>query len=186
MSSFAQCTPLTQVTSPMSVAPEKPHWYAVHTTARHEKRVAQQFVEKKVVTFLPLLEEVHRWSDRLTKVEVPLFSCYAFVRIVPTAENRLKVLRTPGVIGFVGNQGQGTSIREEEIENLRTAVREGIVCLAHPYIETGKRVRICGGSLDGLEGILVRRGADQSLVLSVELLRRSVSIRVEGYEIQSI
>jgi len=154
--------------------------------ARHEKRVARQFAEKKVFTFLPLLEQIHRWSDRQSRVEVPLFSCYAFVRIVPTVEDRLKVLWTPGVLGFVGNQGQGTSIREEEIESLRTAIREKVPCLAHPYIETGRRVRIRGGSLDGMEGILERRGEDQSLVVSLELLRRSVSIRIAGYEVESI
>lgn len=186
MSSGAQCTPLTQVIATNSVAPERARWYAVHTRARHEKRVAEQLQEKRVFTFLPMLEQLHRWSDRLSKVDVPLFSCYAFVRIAPTAENRLEVLRTMGVLAFVGSQGQGTSIPDEEIESLRTAMREKIPCAAHPFIETGKRVRIRGGSLDGMEGILERHGADQSLVLSVELLRRSVSIRVEGYEIQSI
>lgn len=169
-----------------SVAPEKAQWYAVHTMARHEKRVAEQLQEKRILTFLPVLQQIHRWSDRLRRVDVPLFSCYTFVHIAPNSENRVEVLSTKGALAFVGNQGRGTPIRDEEIENLRTTVREKISCLEHPYIETGQRVRIRGGSLDGVEGILERRGEDQSLILSVELLRRSVSIRVEGYEIQSI
>lgn len=176
----------TRATPPTGFVSEESKWYAVHTMARHEKRVAKQFLEKKVFTFLPLLEQIHRWSDRQSRVEVPLFSCYAFVRIVPTAENRLKVLRTPGVFGFVGSERQGTSIRDEEIESLRTAVREKIPCLLHHFVNTGRRVRIRGGCLDGVEGILERQGEDQSLVVSVELLRRSVSIRVEGYEIELI
>jgi transcription antitermination factor NusG len=171
---------------PTGFVAEESKWYAVHTMARHEKRIAMQFLEKKVFTFLPLLQQVHRWSDRQSKIEVPLFSCYAFVHIVPTAENRLKVLRTPGVLGFVGSERQGTPIRDEEIESLRMAMREKIPCLLHHFVETGKRVRIRGGCLDGVEGILERQGADQSLVVSVELLRRSVSIRVEGYEIELI
>jgi transcription antitermination factor NusG len=176
----------TSVTPPMGFSTEDSNWYAIHTMARHEKRVATQFQEKEVFTFLPLLQQVHRWSDRQSKVEVPLFSCYAFVRIVPTVENRLKVLRTPGVIGFVGSERQGTSIPDAEIESLRTAIKEKIPCLPHHFVETGRRVRIRGGCLDGVEGILERQGADQSLVVSVELLRRSVSIRVEGYEIELI
>jgi transcription antitermination factor NusG len=90
------------------------------------------------------------------------------------------------VLGFVGSEGQGTSIHDEEIESLRTALREKIPCLLHPFVKTGRRVRIRGGCLDGIEGILERQGADQSLVVSVELLRRSVSIRVGGYEIELI
>ena len=159
-------------------------WYAVLTMARHEKRVAAQFEEKRVCTFLPLLGQIHRWSDRSVKVEVPMFSCYAFVRIVHTVEERLKVLRTPGVLGFVGSEKQGTPIPDEQIESLRTAINEKIPCFPHDFISIGRRVRIRGGSLDGVEGVLERHGGHQSLVLSVELLQRSVAIRVEGYDIE--
>jgi transcription antitermination factor NusG len=170
----------------LSLAPEESKWYAVHAMARHEKRVAAQFEEKRVCTFLPLLRQIHRWSDRRSVVEVPMFSCYAFVRIIQTANERLKVLRTPGVLGFVGSERQGTAIPDVQIESLRTAISEKIPCLPHPFISTGQRVRIRGGSLNGIEGILVRKGYDQSLVVSVELLQRSVSIRVEGYDIELV
>jgi transcription antitermination factor NusG len=169
---------------PLSFAPEESNWYAVHTMARHEKRIAAQFEEKHVCTFLPLLQQIRRWSDRRSQVEVPMFSCYAFVRMVQTIEERLKVLRTPGVMGFVGSERQGTPIPDEQIESLRTAISEKILCFPHPYISAGRRVRIRGGSFDGIEGILVRQGKDQSLVISVELLQRSVSIRVEGYDVE--
>jgi len=154
--------------------------------ARHEKRVAAQFEEKRICTFLPLLQQIHRWSDRRSKVEVPMFSCYAFVRIVQTVEERLKVLRTLGVLGFVGSERQGTPILDEQIENLQTAIREKIPCAVHPFISAGQRVRIRGGSLDGVEGILIHQGGEQSVVVSVELLRRSVSILVEGYDIELV
>ena len=186
MSNLQKLIPTPPAIPPIGYSPEALQWYAVHTMARHEKRVAGQFLEKAIFTFLPLFQEVHQWSDRLSKVDMPLFSCYAFVRIVPTAENRVNVLRTPGVIGFVGAKGQGTAIRDEEIESLRTAIREKIPYISHPFINVGKRVRILGGCLHGIEGILERHGADQSLIVSVELLQRSVSIRVDGYDIQLI
>ena len=131
---------------PLNCAPEGMNWYAVHTMARHEKRVAAQFEEKRVCTFLPLLRQIHKWSDRRVKVEVPMFSCYAFVRIVHTAEERLKVLRTPGVLGFVGSERQGTPIPEEQIESLRTAINGNIPCFPHDFLSAGRRVRIRGGS----------------------------------------
>src|SRR5258708_2367733 len=133
-----------------------------------------------------MLQQIHRWSDRRTKVEVPMFSCYAFVRMVQAVDERLKVLRTPGVLGFVGSERKGTPIPDEQIENLRKVTSENTPSFQHPFISAGKRVRIRGGSLDGLEGILVRQGADQSLVVSMELLCRSVSIRLEGYDIELV
>ena len=183
LSTQAHLEPKTQFPS-LDCALEESSWYAVHTMARHEKRVAAQFEEKRVCTFLPLLHQVHRWSDRRRVVEIPMFSCYAFVRMVQTVEERLKVLRTPGVLGFVGSERQGTSIPDEQIESLRKAVSEKVPCLPHPFVSAGKRVRIRGGSLDGLEGVLMLQGKDQSLVISVELLQRSVSIRVEGYDVE--
>jgi transcription antitermination factor NusG len=169
---------------PLALSPEGLNWYAVHTKARHEKRVAAQFEEKQVCTFLPLLRQIHRWSDRQCKVEVPMFSCYAFVRVVQAVDERLKILRTPGVLGFVGCERRGTPIPREQIESLQTAISENIPCFPHPFVNAGRRVRIRGGSLDGVEGILERQGSDQSLIVSVELLHRSVSIRVEGYDIE--
>ena len=115
-----------------------------------------------------------------------MFSCYAFVQIAQTTQERLKVLRTPGVLGFVGNERQGTPIPNEQIESLRTAIIENIPCFPHAFIRAGRRVRIRGGSLDGVEGILVHQGTDQSLVVSVELLHRSVAIRVKGYDIELV
>jgi transcription antitermination factor NusG len=167
-------------------APTDASWFAIHTVARHEKRVACQLESKRIATFLPLLQQVHRWSDRRCKVEVPLFCCYAFVHVLPSAEERMQVLQTQGVLGFVGTAKQGTPIPDEEIENLQTAIREGVPVALHSFVGVGTRVRIRGGSLDGMEGILERQGEDESLVLSVELLKRSVSIQVKGYDVELV
>jgi transcription antitermination factor NusG len=164
----------------------EPTWYAIHTMARHEKRVTTYLQEERVFAFLPLIDQLHRWSDRRSRVEVPLFGCYVFVRIVPTVDNRLRVLRTPGVLGFVGSRKRGAPIAEQEMESLRTVVRSKAPLETHPFVNTGKRVRIRGGALDGVEGIIQYEGADRSLVLSIELLRRSVSIRVEGYDVELV
>jgi transcriptional antiterminator NusG len=186
VSSFQIHLHSTPVMPPLGLAPEEANWYAIHTKPRHEKRIAAQLAEKRVCTFLPTLQQVHRWSDRRSKVEVPLFSCYAFVRIAQKAEERLRVLQNSGVLGFVGNERQGTPIPDEQIESLRKAICENVPCLPHHFINVGRRVRIRGGSLDGIEGILVGKESDQTLVVSVELLQRSVSIRVEGYDIELV
>lgn len=115
-----------------------------------------------------------------------MFGCYAFVRIAQTAADRLNVLRTPGILAFVGSEGHGTPIPDEQIESLKKAIKEKIPCIEHPFISAGQRVRIRGGALNGVEGILMRQGGEQSVVLTVELLRRSISIRVDGYGIELV
>jgi transcription antitermination factor NusG len=167
-------------------ATSESQWFAIQTIAKHEKRVTQQLQEKDVDTFLPLLPEIHRWSDRQSKVEVPLFSCYTFVRILPAPEKRLPILTTRGVLGFVGSKREGTPIPNHEIESLQTVIKDEGRCGPHPFITVGKRVRIRGGALSGVEGVLVSQGKDYSLVISVQLLQRSVALRIEGYDIELI
>jgi transcription antitermination factor NusG len=161
-------------------------WYAVQTLARHEKKVTAQLEEKGVTTFLPLVTEVHRWSDRRKVVEVPLFSCYAFVHMGPSVEGRLLVVQTPGVIGFVGIHGVGTPIPDKEIEDIQTLLTHHAGCAPYPFLNVGKRVRIRGGCFDGVEGILVGKNSDRSLVVSIELIQRSVAVRFDGYDVEAI
>ena len=170
----------------VGAAPEEFEWYAIHTMARHEKRVVEHLREHRLCTFLPLYSELRQWSDRRVLTELPLFTCYAFVRMAQTVDQRLRVLRTPGVLGFVGSERVGTPIPHEQIEYLQAAIREKVPLAAHPYLNAGQRVRVRGGSLNGMEGILVRHAGGDSLVVSVELLRRSVSIRVAGYEVEAV
>ena len=113
-----------------------------------------------------------------------MFTCYVFVQTVQTVEERLRVLQTQGLLGFVGTERQGTPIPEEHIETLRTVVRENIPCSPYPFLRVGKRVRIRGGALEGTEGILVAHSGQKSLVISLELLQRSVCVRVEGYDVE--
>ena len=162
------------------------HWYAVQTRPQHERAVAMRLREKGVTLFLPLLTEIHRWSDRRKSVEVPLFSCYVFIRITPTNEDRLKVLRTDGVFNFVGVRQQGTAIPDEQIDAVRTVVEEHLTWQCHPFLKIGQRVRIRSGALSGIEGILLSRNGDRSLVISVDAIQRSLSVRIEGYEVEPV
>lgn len=106
MSTNAQWSPLAIPLRGMDVTPKALQWYAVHTRARHEKVVAQRLQEGGVATFLPVVTEEHRWSDRKKLVEVPLFSCYVFVQLAPTSEERARVLNIDSVLQFVGIGGR--------------------------------------------------------------------------------
>lgn len=165
---------------------EQLQWYAIQTYSRHEKKVATQVQEKGIYTFLPLVTQVHRWSDRRKIVQVPLFRGYVFVQIVCSAEIRLCVLQTAGVARFVGIQGRGIPIPDKQIESIRTLLEQDVPFAPYPFLRVGQRVRIRGGSLDGIEGILVAKNSDRSLVVSVDLIRRSLAIRVAGYDVEAV
>jgi transcription antitermination factor NusG len=166
--------------------PESGNWYAVQTRARHEKTIVERLREQGVPTFLPLISEVHRWSDRRKTVELPLFSCYIFVRLASTNEDRMRVCRTNGVFGIVGTSGEGTPIPDEQIEAVRTLVTQQLPWSTHPFLKIGQRVRIRGGSMDGVEGILLARNGDRTLIVSVDVIQRSLAVRIEGYDVEAV
>jgi transcription antitermination factor NusG len=162
------------------------NWYAVHTRARHERVVAQRLREQGVTAFLPMITEVHRWSDRRKSVELPLFGCYVFVKLSATGEERLRVLRIDSVFKFVGARGLGTPIAESQIDAVRTLIGQQIPWSTHPFLQIGQRVRVRGGALDGVEGILLSRNDDNTLVVSIDAIQRSLAVRIQGYDLEPI
>jgi len=162
------------------------NWYAVQTRARHEKMVAHRLQEQGMTTFLPLVSEVHRWSDRRKVVELPLFSCYVFVQLFPTNEQRMRVLRLDGVFSLVGVRGEGTPIPDEQVEAVRTLVAQNLPWSNHPFLKVGQRVRIRGGALDGVEGVLLSRDGESTLVVSIDAIQRSLAVRIEGYDVEPV
>jgi transcription antitermination factor NusG len=187
MSTFNQSWNGVAALSPgAEIEPAVPNWYAVHTRARHEKVVVQRLQESGVTTFLPLVTEVRTWSDRKKSVEFPLFGCYVFVRLVPTSEERLRVLQIDSVLSFVGIRGQGTPIPDPQIDAVRLLIEEKLPWTTHPFLKIGQRVRIRSGALNGLEGVLVSRNGDRTLVLSVDAIQRSLAVRIEGYDVEPL
>jgi transcription antitermination factor NusG len=160
-------------------------WLAVQTWPRYEKKVAVELEQKEIQVFLPLVAAEHQWSDRRRIVQSPLFPSYVFVRAPETFDSRISVLRTNGVINFVGARNTGSPIPESEIESVRILLARGITFQNHPFLNIGQRVRIRGSSLDGVEGILLAKNEDLSLVVSIQIIQRSLAIRVAGYQIEA-
>jgi transcriptional antiterminator NusG len=185
---------LTAVTSlsrsPLSSTPEVPiwiaSWFAVQTKPRHEKTVNLALQEKGIRTLLPLHRVRRQWSDRQQWVELPLFSQYVFVQIPGAAESRVCVLRTSGVVRFAGAPGCGTPVPDEQIENLLAIMNQGMPWKPHGFLKVGDRVRIHGGALNGIEGVLGAIKNERSFVVSIELIQKSVAIRLDGFEVEHL
>jgi transcription antitermination factor NusG len=168
------------------VASLESSWYAVQTMPRHEKRVSGELEARQIQSFLPAISEVRQWSDRKRLIESPLFPGYVFVRIAAESSARIAVLRTNGVVGFVGVRGAGTPIPECEITAIQAVLTQQVPVREHPFLNIGQRVRIRGGALNGIEGILDAVKGDRSLVISIELIQRSLAITIAGYHVEPV
>lgn len=158
-----------------------PFWYAAYTCANHEKRVAEHLAGRGVEYFLPLYEAVHRWKDRRVRLQLPLFPGYVFVRLPLNA--RLRVLQAPGVARLVGFGDMPAPLADADIEALRRGLQGQVKMQPHPYVCEGQKLRILRGPLAGMEGILLRRKGRSRLVLSIDLIMRSVIVDVDAEDI---
>ncbi len=170
----------------LASAPEflQARWYAAYTAPRHEKRVSQQMDERQIHCFLPLYRSVRRWKDRRKQLDLPLFPGYVFVHLA--LRDRLRVLQLPGVVQLVSFCGKPAALPDAEIEALRNGLEGNVRAEPHPYLAVGRRVRIRGGSVAGLEGILVRRKQKFRVVLSVALIQRSIAIEVDEADVEPL
>ena len=162
------------------------HWYAVWSRSRREKMVATALTNTGVTTFLPLVTETHRWSDRRRSVDVPLFPGYVFVQIPNSAEAHLRVLKTSGVVQFVGNRQGAVPIEDKEIKDVRAVLEQKVSCSPYPFLQLGQRVRIRGGSLDGIEGVLIGHDSVAKLVISIELIQRSLAVSIYNFDVEPV
>jgi transcription antitermination factor NusG len=168
-----------------SAKPQFEMWFALQTRYRFEKKVAAQLSGKGLEVFLPLRHENREWSDRQKLVSVPLFPGYAFVRSARSVALRLLVLQTAGVMGFVSFAGTAAVVPQKQIDDLRLVLSQAVPFALYPFLQVGQRVRIRGGCLDGVEGLLAQREKGK-LVISIESIQRSLAVAIEGYEVEMI
>jgi transcription antitermination factor NusG len=163
---------------------ERFSWFALQVRTRHEAGVAGFLEGKGYEFFLPLVASKKRWSDRMKKVENPLFPGYLFCRFDP--QQRLPILKTPGVIQIVGYNRNPAAIEESEIAGIQALVASGLPSQPWPFLTVGERVRIESGALRGYEGLLIDFKGNQRLVLSISLLHRSVAVEIDSAAVSAV
>lgn len=160
----------------------EPRWYAAYTAAHHEKRIAEQLALRSFEQFLPVYSSVRRWKDRRVTLQFPLFPGYVFVRLA--LRDRLRVLQVRGVVCFVQFGGVPAPLPEHEIETLQRGLASGVHAEPHPYVTVGRRVRVMQGPLAGLEGIVQRARGGTRVVVSLELIQRSVAVEINASDLE--
>jgi len=161
----------------MQISGGEPFWFALTIKRNWEKHVAELLRGKGYECFLPQYRSRRRWSDRYKEIELPLFPGYVFCRFDPT--RRLPILTTPGVVTVVGNGRVPIPVDDSEIAAVRRVVSADLQVQPWPYLHVGQRVAIEDGVLAGLEGILLDVKKSWRLVVSVDLLQRSVAVEVD-------
>lgn len=160
------------------------HWYSAYTRANHEKTVTEQLEARGMEHFLPLYASVRRWKDRRVTLQLPLFPGYVFVRMA--LQDRTKVQQIPGVARLVAFNGRPVALADEEIERLWSGLSEGICAKPHPYLTVGRRVRLKNGPLAGMQGILLRRKGNFRVVISIDLIQRSVAVDADAADVENL
>ena len=152
-------------------------WFAILTKAGREKNATLLLENSGFECYLPVSKSSRKWSDRTKEIDVPLFPGYLFCRMNPN--DRLPVLITPGVVQIVGRGKTPIPVEEHEIATIQRAASSGLSTMPWPYLQIGQLARIEEGPLHGLSGIVVRIKSGLKLVLSVQLLQRSIAVEID-------
>ncbi len=168
-------------------------WYAVYTKSRCEDKVFQGLLQRNIEPFLPKVEVWSRRADRKKKIHVPLFSGYLFVELDDLADlagdTRLTILQTPGVVKMLGKPrgNEPVPIPAAQIDAIRRLVDSKVEIQSCLYPRAGERARISDGPFKGIEGVVLETDLEKNLfVVSIDLLQRSVAIRLEGFQVEKI
>lgn len=162
-------------------------WYAVHTRSHFEQKVSEWLQGKAVEAFFPSMEVMSRRKDRRKKIMVPMLPGYIFVHTSLDAEIYWQIIRTVGVVRIIGVKGQPVAASEEEIASLMVLDGTDRTVENRAYMRTGDKVMVMEGPLRGLVGFYLRhKGRSDKVVVSLELLKRSLSVEIEAWALEKV
>ncbi len=163
------------------------NWYALSVRSRHEFVAAEQLKKRGVEAFLPSITKMRRWSDRSKPVTFPLFPGYLFVRIVPSAETFLGVMKTHGSVNLVSLEpGRPTPIDGDEIAAMKLMLSHSEDIDIYPHLWEGARVSVRRGPMQGAMGILVKKEDKDMFLVNVHILGRSIGMKIDAESLEVI
>ena len=151
-------------------------WIALYTKPRHEKTIAKEFKKKGYEFYLPLLKERRKWSDRKKWVEYPLFKSYIFIRI--NLKNIINVLQTPGIVKVIKFGNDIAIINDNSIQSIKLMLSGGYAPKPTDYFLKGDPVKVKDGPLKGIEGEVARIDNNDRLILKINSIQHSISIKI--------
>lgn len=143
-------------------------------------------VRKNIETFLPTVQRLRQWKDRRKLLNFPLFPGYLFVNIIPDPQNLVSVLKTTGAVRILSTpNGKPIAVPSQEIDSLRLMVENDQDLSVYPFLREGARIRIKTGYLRGVEGVLAVKGNQYMCIVNIEILGRSVGIKIHAGDLEA-
>jgi transcription antitermination factor NusG len=165
-------------------------WYVVHTRSRHEYKANTGLIQKNLTTFLPEIESWSKQKDRKKKIFTPLFPGYIFAEVFSLDnETKLAILKTAGVVRILGKKenSEPVPVPDNKIDAIRRFVSTKTEMFTIQFPREGEPARIIDGPFAGIEGTVVRSDIEKELfVVSIDLLQRSVAIKLKGFQISKL
>jgi transcriptional antiterminator NusG len=160
----------------------RPQWYALYTRSHCEQLVYEQLAARGFFVFLPKLDVWSRRGGVRHRISMPMFPSYLFLHRTMDKISYIEISKARGLVRILGERWDRLSIvPESEIDAIQRVLQAELPVAPHPYLREGQRVRIMYGPLTGVEGILVQSKPNKGLlVLSIELLRRSIAVEVDA------
>ena len=151
-------------------------WVVLHSRPRCEKKIADHCERNELPCYLPLRKKVHRYGSRERSFWSPLFPGYVFCVVTPAQKSEVRQNRYVANLLEVLDQEKLV----EQLQQIHCALTVGEVVEVMPYLESGRRVKVTGGVMKGLEGIVSRIQGKTRVIISVDMIRQSVAIEVDG------
>jgi len=162
-------------------------WYAIHSRSRHEDVVLNGLKKKLIEAFLPKMQTMSRRKDRRKTILVPILPGYVFVHSDLNLNQYWDIIKTYGVVRILGIQGKPVPVKDEEIASLKALHGTDRTVRNQAYMKKGDRIMIMEGPLKGLTGFYLRhKGKVDKVVISIELLQRSLAVEVEDLIVEKI
>ena len=163
---------------------DEPNWLVLFTRIKFEKRIAEELALKNIECYVPMRTTFRKWSDRIKRVDVPLFNSYVFTRI--RSRDKHNVLQVPGVIKLLSNGTQPAPVSQQEIDRIRLIESSRLLVEPENFYVAGEKVCVVNGPFTGMEGLLLMRLGGARLVIKIALLKQALSIQISEQDVRKV
>lgn len=154
------------------------NWFALYTRVNQEFKTAEKLDKLGIEYYLPTITKIRQWSDRKKKITEPVLKNYIF--IYATETERMDALVLPTVVRCISENGRPAVIPEWQIENFKSVINNKAEFLVHNGLVKGALVEIISGPFKGVRGIIQRNEKDKLIFLNIDLLNRSLALKING------